>query len=270
MENILFYFCSAAGPEASGTPNFNKRAVSSVSGSQEEESCEPPPFSPAGSSVLPKSTPSAHSWSQVRSVILESPIHVRGPGPCVPPRCPTAGSTGVVSQSLASAPRPSRWLLRTIRHSYTIKFVRRLPKFRGIRFTSFKAVAACLACRNRSPAGEGCDRASPSSRYEVRVLQHFTLLCPRKAVGLRPILDLQALNRALHKLPFKMLMQKRIFGCIRPLDWFEAIHVSILPLHRPFMRFEFEGCAYQYKVLPFRLSLLPRVFTEVPERPLFP
>ncbi len=57
-------------------------------------------------------------------------------------RCPTAGSTGVVSQSLASAPRPSRWLLRTIRHSYTIKFVRRLPKFRGIRFTSFKALAA--------------------------------------------------------------------------------------------------------------------------------
>ncbi len=89
-------------------------------------------------------------------------------------------------------------------------------------------------------------------------------------MGLRPILDLQALNRALHKLPFKMLMQKRIFGCIRPLDWFEAIHVSILPLHRPFMRFEFEGCAYQYQVLPFGLSLLPRVFTEVPERPLFP
>ncbi len=105
MENILFYFCSAAGPEASGTPNFNKRAVSSISGSQEEESCEPPPLSPAGSSVLPKSTPSAHSWSQVRSVILESPIHVPGPGPCVPPRCPTAGSTGVVSRSLASAPQ---------------------------------------------------------------------------------------------------------------------------------------------------------------------
>ncbi len=95
MENILFYFCSAAGPEASGTPNFNKRAVSSISGSQEEESCEPPPLSPAGSSVLPKSTPSAHSWSQVRSVILESPIS----------RCPTAGSTGVVSRSLASAPQ---------------------------------------------------------------------------------------------------------------------------------------------------------------------
>ncbi len=29
----------------------------------------------------------------------------------------------------------------------------------------------CLACGNRSPAAEGRDRASPSSRYEVRVLQ---------------------------------------------------------------------------------------------------
>ncbi len=30
-----------------------------------------------------------------------------------------------------------------------------------------------LACGNRSPAGAGCDRAGPSSRYEVRVLQRL-------------------------------------------------------------------------------------------------
>ncbi len=29
----------------------------------------------------------------------------------------------------------------------------------------------CLACRSRGPTGEGCDRAGPSSRDEVRVLQ---------------------------------------------------------------------------------------------------
>ncbi len=29
----------------------------------------------------------------------------------------------------------------------------------------------CLACGNRSPTGEGRDRAGPSCRYEVRVLQ---------------------------------------------------------------------------------------------------
>ncbi len=38
---VLICFCSAAGPAASGTQNINKRAVSSVSGSQEEESGVP-------------------------------------------------------------------------------------------------------------------------------------------------------------------------------------------------------------------------------------
>ncbi len=75
----------------------------------------------------------------------------------------------------------------------------------------------------------------------------------------------------------KMLTQKRIFGCVRPLDWFAAIdlkdvyfHVSILPWHRPFLRFTFEGRAYQYKVLPYRLFLSPCVFTKVTEAALVP
>ncbi len=95
--------------------------------------------------------------------------------------------------------------------------------------------------------------------------------------GLQPILDLRVLNRALHKLPFKMLMQKCIFGCVRPLDWFAAIdlkdtyfHVSILLRHRPFLRFAFQGRAFQYKVLPFRLCLSPRIFTKVVEAALVP
>ncbi len=91
------------------------------------------------------------------------------------------------------------------------------------------------------------------------------------------ILDLRVLNRALHRLPFIMLTPKCIFGCVRPQDWFAVIdlkdayfHVSILPRHRPFLRFAFEGRAYQYKVLPFGLSLSPRVFTKVAEAALVP
>ncbi|KAI2652499.1 ORF V: Enzymatic polyprotein [Labeo rohita] len=45
---------------------------------------------------------------------------------------------------------------------------------------------------------------------------------------------------------------------------------SILPRHRPFLRFAFEGRVYQYKVLPFGLSLSPRVFTKVAEGALTP
>ncbi len=102
-------------------------------------------------------------------------------------------------------------------------------------------------------------------------------IVPKKGGGLRPILDLRVLNRGLHRLPFKMLTPKRIFGCVRPQDWFAAFdlkdvyfHVSILPRHRPFLRFAFEGRAYQYKVLPFGLSLSPRVFTKVAEAALVP
>ncbi len=85
------------------------------------------------------------------------------------------------------------------------------------------------------------------------------------------------MNRALHKLPFKMLMQRCMIKCIQPQDWFAAIdlkdtyfHVSILPRHRPFLRFAFQGRTWQYRVLPFVLSLSPRVFTKVVEGALTP
>ncbi|KAI2656006.1 Transposon Ty3-G Gag-Pol polyprotein [Labeo rohita] len=102
-------------------------------------------------------------------------------------------------------------------------------------------------------------------------------IVPKKNGGLRPILDLRVLNQSLCKMPFKMLTPKRIISCIRHQDWFAAIdlkdayfHVSILPRYRPFLRFAFEGRAYQYKVVPFGLALSPRVFTKLVEGALAP
>ncbi len=81
----------------------------------------------------------------------------------------------------------------------------------------------------------------------------------------------------MHKLPFKMLTHRHMNKCIQPQDWFAAIdlkdayfHVSILPQHRPFLRFAFEGRAWQYRVLHFGLSLSPRVFMKVVEGALTP
>ncbi len=185
---VSFCFCSAAGPEASGTQNFNKRAVSSVSGSQEEESCElcitgllpssslaigqkwvaqehpSCPFVEPGKGCntrVPAScchTPGCHKPQAGFQRFLQheeesgecyishpdsAPCrHSPGPGPCVPPRCPTAGTSVAPLVPLARSlgawlarPSPSRWLLRTIRLGYAIQFARRPPKFRGIRFT---------------------------------------------------------------------------------------------------------------------------------------
>ncbi len=174
-------------------------------------------------------------------------------------------------------PSPSRWLLRTIRLGYAIQFARRPPKFRGIRFTSVKPADAPVLRAEIAVllAKDAIEPVPPADMRSGLFSPYF--IVPKKGGGLRPILDLRVLNRALHKLPFKMLTQKRIFGCVRPLDWFAAIdlkdayfHVSILPRHRPFLHFAFEGQAYQYKVLPFGLSLSPRVFTKVVEAALVP
>ncbi len=287
----------------------------------------PLPLSP-GSRWLPKSTPPAHSWNQVRVVALQSPLqvvtrravtslkpgscvsfHTRrnqvsvtlhtqtpppaitgqavtgpGAGPCAPPCCPSAGTSVAplvpLSRSLGAwlaLPGPSRWLLRTIRLGYAIQFARRPPKFRGVHFTSVKAVDAPVLCAEIAVllAKDAIEPVPPADMRSGFYSPYF--IVPKKSGGLRPILDLRVLNRALHKLPFRMLTQKRIFGCVRPLDWFAAIdlkdsyfHVSILPRHRPFLRFAFEGRAYQYKVLPFGLSLSPRVFTKVAEAALVP
>ncbi len=101
-------------------------------------------------------------------------------------------------------------------------------------------------------------------------------IVPKKG-GHRPILDRRVLNRALHKLTFKMLTHRRIIKCIQPQDMFAAInlkdayiHVLILLWHRPFLRFAFEGRAWQYRVLPLGLSLSPRAFTKVIEGALTP
>ncbi len=119
------------------------------------------------------------------------------------------------------------------------------------------------------------DAIEPVPPAEMR--QGFYFIVPKKGGGLRPILDLRVLNRALHKLPLKMLTHRRMIKCIQPQDWFAAIdlkdayfHVSILPRQRPFLRFAFEGRAWQYRVLPFGLSLSPRVLTKVLEGALIP
>ncbi len=134
-----------------------------------------------------------------------------------------------------------------------------------------------LSCARRLLSSwQGCNRAGPSSRDEAGVLQPlFHRTQERRWSSTNP--GLRLLNRALHRLPFKMLTHRRMIKCIQPRDWFAAIdlkdayfHVLILPRHRPFLRFASEGQAWQYRVLPFGLSLSPRVFTKIAEGTLAP
>ncbi len=252
-----------------------------------------PPLSPVGSCgrferAVNRTTHAPSAGTQVSASHTPTPLRTGNetpePGPCAPPRCPTAVTSvgSLVSLVLfwgawLALPNPSRWLLRTIRLGYTIQFARRPPKYRGIHSTTVRAADAPILRAEIAVllAKDAIEPVPPADMRSVFYSPYF--IVPKKSGGLRPILDLRVLNRALHRLPFKMLTPKRIFGCVRPQDWFAAIdlkdayfHVSILLHHRPFLRFAFEGRAYQYKVLPFGLSLSPRVFTKVAEAALVP
>ncbi len=88
-------------------------------------------------------------------------------------------------------------------------------------------------------------------------------LVPKQDGGIRPILDLRHLNRALMKLSKQILSQVCPGDCFFSLDLkCTYFHVQIAPHHRRFLRFAFKGVAYQYTVLPFGLSLAPRTFTK--------
>ncbi|KAI2654607.1 ORF V: Enzymatic polyprotein [Labeo rohita] len=174
-------------------------------------------------------------------------------------------------------PNVSRWLLRTIRLGYAIQFARRPPKFRGVLATSVRGSSATvLRAEIAVLLAKGAIETVPSAEMRKGFYSPYFIV-PKKGGGLRPILDLRILNRTLHKRPFKMLTLKHLFTCVRAQDWFVAIdlkdayfHVSILPRHRPFLRFAFEGRAYQYRVLPFGLSLSPLIFTKIAEAALTP
>ncbi len=174
-------------------------------------------------------------------------------------------------------PSLSRWLTCTIRLGYAFQFARRTPKFNGVLETSV-AVRNAHFLREEIDvllAKDAIEPVPPAERRQGFYSPYF--IVPKKRGSLRPILDLRVLNRALHKLPFKMRKRRRIIKCIQPQDWFAAIdlkdayfHVSILLRHRPFLRFAFEGRAWQYRVLPFGLALSPRVFMKVVEGALTP
>ncbi|XP_034567334.1 uncharacterized protein LOC117832353 [Notolabrus celidotus] len=101
-------------------------------------------------------------------------------------------------------------------------------------------------------------------------------LVPKKgSTSLRPILDLRVLNKHLQKYTFRMLTHKVLCRSIRPGDWFVTIdltdayfNIAIYPSHRRFLKFAYQGKAYEYQVIPFGLALAPRVFTKCVEAAL--
>ena len=148
-----------------------------------------PLSSPAGSSgcVLDASPP-PHTHSALRRKQVRVAPHTQTPlraavpsesGPCIPSRCPTPGTSVVPLIPLARSleawltlPSPSRWLIRTIRLRLCDSVRPAPPCFQGHSVHPCSGgQCPCSQGGDHSPTGERHDRASPSSRYEDRLLQ---------------------------------------------------------------------------------------------------
>ncbi len=172
----------------------------------------------------------------------------------------------------------SLWVLRTIRSGYTLQFGRNPPRFNGVHLTVVNSASKASVLRQELSflLQKGAIEEIPQSDIERGFFSRYFLV-PKRDGGLRPFLDLRRLNFSLYKGKFKMLTMKTIMSQIPGEDWFVTIdlkdmyfHIQVVQRHRRFLRFAFEGKAYQYKVLPFGLALAPRTFTKCMDAALAP
>jgi hypothetical protein len=99
---------------------------------------------------------------------------------------------------------------------------------------------------------------------------------PKKTGDLRPVLNLRALNRFLPTRHFKMETIQHVCHLINRNDYLTSIdlsdaflHVPIHPESRRFLQFQWKGRVYQFKVLPFGLSLAPRWYSQRYSNPFY-
>lgn len=161
------------------------------------------------------------------------------------------------------------WVVATLSQGYKLQFRRRPPTSSRVTVTIISDPAKALALDQELSAllAKGAiEEVNPLRQPGGFYSRYF--LVPKKTGGFRPILDLRGLNDYLKALPFHMLTTAGVLEAIREGEWFTSIdlkdayfHVPIFPGHRRFLRFAYRGRHWQFKVLPFGLSLSPRVFT---------
>ncbi|XDV29293.1 hypothetical protein PO909_032430 [Leuciscus waleckii] len=177
----------------------------------------------------------------------------------------------------AKLPGVSKWVLNIIERGYSLQFRRRPRRYVARVETTVKTeVAHLLRAEVTKLLSKGAIEPLSQVQSEGGLYSRYFLV-PKKDGGLRPILDLRQLNKVLVKRQFRMLTTRQILVQIRQGDWFVSIdlkdayfQIQIASRHRRYLRFAFEGQAYQYTVLPFGLSLAPRTFTKCMDAALAP
>ncbi|TRY93182.1 hypothetical protein DNTS_006308, partial [Danionella cerebrum] len=220
---------------------------------------------------LPRSPTKIPTWARAPLAMAESAgahhpcPHLtisQGPSLVIPPTSPPPGGPAMGTIG-TSRPRPlpaylgawrklpgvSQWEVRTIRQGYTI----------------LNSCASFLREEIDALLTKGAVEPVPPADMERGFYSPYFLV-PKKAGGLRPILDLKRLNRHLAKYRFKMLTVRCILPCIRPGDWFATIdlkdayfQVEVVPRHRPFLRAMLTSTRSYPSVLPYPLAPFTKV-----------
>ena len=175
----------------------------------------------------------------------------------------------------------SRWIANTIQSGYRLQFHTSPPPFVGVLETTLTS-----EIQNQTLAKEVADLllrgavelVPPQLRLGGHYSRYFLVpKKPEKGGGLRPILDLRGLNPYITKMWFHMISNRELLEGISPGEWFVSIdlkdafyHVAIHPQYYKYLRFSFQGVAYQYRVLPFGYALAPRTFSLVLQTALEP
>ncbi len=296
-----FVSFSATGLTVSGTQNLDKRAVSSISGSPEGTGgCE--------RVKLELHSPSSLASGQLWAVREGGQSHYsrtlcQNAGKCVthadpasdrqrdaragslrspslPHRRYVSGFVGVTSTvlgGLASAPQPVS-LAPPYHQTRLCDSVRPATSQVSRHPLHHSEGSGCphLASRDLSSTGEGRDRAGPSSRYEVGVLQPL-LHCTQEKRWVKTNLGSARFEPGPSQAPVQNAHTETHLW-VRPsprLVCSDRPEGRVLPCVDPSAPQAIPAVcvrrtAYQYKVLPFGLSLSPRVFTKVAEAALVP
>ncbi len=160
-------------------------------------------------------------------------------------------------------------MLATLTQGYTLQFRRRPPACGRVRMTVIRdpAKASALGQELSTLRAKGAIKQVDPVRQPGGFYSTYFLV-PKKDGGFRPVLDLRGLNQFLKVLPFRMITTAEVLRVVAPGEWCTLVdlkdayfHVPIAAHHQQFLRFAFQGRHYQFKVLPFGLSLSPRVFT---------
>ncbi len=162
------------------------------------------------------------AWDPGSSVRMPQNALPSVPSTPTPFRCTTTGMSIVpletlaqLSGSVAYVPSQSRWLTRTFD-------LARDSSPSSTAFSRRQWQSGTPLCLTRDCCPLAKDAIEPVPPAEMRQGFYSTyFIVPKKGGGLWPILDLRVSNRALHKLPFKMLTHRRMIKCIQPQDWFQ-------------------------------------------------